>query len=190
MRTYEYIVLFKPDLSDSALTEAVEKVKDLLNQKGRVYGIDVWGKKKLAYEVKKYTKGVYVRYVCAVDPDHVIEVERVCRIADEVMRFLMVKLDDEVNDAKLIEEWGEEPTYEIASSDDRRSDSPRDRSSDDDDSGDKPKRDTSSDDDKSDDGKSDDDKSDDDKSDDDKSDDDKSDDDDVSDDDSDDDSDD
>jgi small subunit ribosomal protein S6 len=121
MRTYEYLVLLKPDLNDEQLGAAVGKLRSVIDSRGRVFAIDFWGKKKLAYEVKKYAKGFYVRFVLAAPPDHLEEIERVTRIHADVMKFLAVKLDDTADIAKLEEQYGPEPVFELKTGDEPKS---------------------------------------------------------------------
>ena len=113
MRTYEYLVLLKPDLTDEQLGAAINKLRGVIDSRGRVFAIDFWGKKKLAYEVKKYAKGFYVRYVMTAPQDHIDEIERVTRIHSDVMKFLTVKLEDAADVAALEAKYGPEPVFEL-----------------------------------------------------------------------------
>lgn len=130
MRTYEFFILLKPDLSDEQIKANIDRLQDVIDTNGRVYAIDFWGKKKLAYEVKKFTKGYYVRLVMTADPAHIEELERITRITQDVMKFLVVKLADQVDAEALEEKYGtERPAFEI-----RKPEEASDHSSDDQDS--------------------------------------------------------
>ena len=120
MRTYEYLVLLKPDLNDEQLGAAIAKLRGVIDSRGRVFAIDFWGKKKLAYEVKKYAKGFYVRFVLTAPPDHLDEVERVTRIHPDVMKFLAVKLEEAADVAALEAKYGPEPVFELRTGDENK----------------------------------------------------------------------
>ena len=129
MRTYEYIVLLKPDLTDEQIQNDINRIRSKTDDKGRVFSIDFWGKKKLAFEVKGFAKGFYIRFVMAAEPDHIGEIERITRIMPDVMKFLTVKLSDEADIEKLEEQYGAEPKFELRGSESPRS-KPEDRSHD------------------------------------------------------------
>ncbi len=113
MRTYEYILLLKPDLTDDQVQANVDRFRSVVEENGRVFLIDFWGKKKLAYEINKYSKGFYFRFVFTAEPDHIEEIERICRINADVIRFLTVKLADKVDVEKLEEEYGAETSFTL-----------------------------------------------------------------------------
>ncbi len=63
MRKYESIVVFSPELNKGQLSEQISKVKEILTNAGGVQGdiyVEEWGKRKIAYTVKKQTMGYYV----------------------------------------------------------------------------------------------------------------------------------
>jgi len=98
MREYETITILRPDL----LEEGVERVKGRVVQVvdrmgGRMLRFDNWGKRKLAYEVKKYPKGIYLYFLYLGGPDVSAEVERNLKMWDDVIRYMTVKLEHEVD---------------------------------------------------------------------------------------------
>ncbi len=91
MRQYEMMYIIKPDLEEEALKAVVAKVEDLLTKNGaEITKADVMGKKKLAYEIKDYREGVYVLLFFQVDGAAIAEIERVLRITEEVIKYLLV----------------------------------------------------------------------------------------------------
>lgn len=97
MNEYETIYVTRPDLDAAEQTRLDEKFESVISKDGTILVKEVWGKRKLAYEIKKHTYGNYT-YVNFVGPaDIPTEIERSVRIEDNVIRFLTVKLDDTVD---------------------------------------------------------------------------------------------
>ena len=98
MKRYETIVIVDPDLSKEAEAPVFERVNDLIPQyKGFLIETDDWGTKKLAYDIKKKSRGHYVRLDFCGDGALVQEMERFFRIDDKVMKFMTVLLDGEAD---------------------------------------------------------------------------------------------
>jgi small subunit ribosomal protein S6 len=91
VRDYELMYIVRPDVDDDALRAAVESVKSLIEgQGGEVRKTTMWGKRRLAYEVKHLRDGHYVIAELRLDGSKVAEVERALRIHDSVFRHLLV----------------------------------------------------------------------------------------------------
>jgi small subunit ribosomal protein S6 len=94
-RKYETIFILDPDLEEEAAKSAVEKIKGILTQgNGEILKIEDWGKRKLAYEVKKKSKGHYILIHLAGTPALLSELERNFRVMDAVIKFQSVRLDE------------------------------------------------------------------------------------------------
>ena len=91
MNKYEVMVIVKP--ADEETNKAViEKVEALIARVGgTVEKVDRWGKRRLAYAVKKFTDGFYVLINFEAAPAEIKEIDRVLKINDEVLRHLIVK---------------------------------------------------------------------------------------------------
>ena len=90
---YEIAVLYHPDL-EVDLTKAEEKVTKLVTGNGgKVVSADNWGKRKLAYPIKKQDFAVYVFYTVELPAESVAKVESTLNITDEVIRYLITKPD-------------------------------------------------------------------------------------------------
>lgn len=98
MRRYETIVIIDPDLSEDDRTTLISRIKEIIpQQKGEFLQEDLWGVKKLAYDIKKKPRGYYARFdYCGVGST-VDELERFCRIDDRVMKYLTVQLAEEAD---------------------------------------------------------------------------------------------
>lgn len=94
MPLYEFIVIVRPSLSDEETTKVVEKMKGVLDKSGAtVLKCENWGKRKLAYEVKRERKGIFVFFNYQSPGTVVSELERSCRMEDSVIKFLTVRVD-------------------------------------------------------------------------------------------------
>ncbi len=102
MRRYETIVIVDPDLNDDDRTTLFNRVKEIIpQQQGVLLKEDLWGTKKLAYEIKKKPRGFYARFdYCGMGPA-VDEIERFFRIDDGVLKYLTVLLADEADPEKI-----------------------------------------------------------------------------------------
>ena len=105
MRRYETIFIIDPDLSEEGRAPLFERLKDLFPQhNGLLVEIDEWGAKKLAYEIKKKSRGYYVRLDYCGTGILVNEIERFFRIDDRVLKYMTVLLEKNVNIETVKEE--------------------------------------------------------------------------------------
>ena len=95
MRVYEELFILKPDTVEEEVDGFVEQIQHVItNGKGTVDKTDKWGVRKLAYRVQKYNEGLYVLIQFSSTPDLVKEVERRMRVADQVIKFITVRIDE------------------------------------------------------------------------------------------------
>ena len=114
MRFYETLYLLPPDLSEDDYQEIIQKFNTLIEkQKGVVIKVDVWGKKELAYRVKKFDKGYYVLLQFCGRPGITAILERDLRLDDRVMKFHTVKLADEADPEELKKQYSP-PQQEVS----------------------------------------------------------------------------
>lgn len=93
MNSYELAVLYHPSL-EVDLSKAEDRVlKILTDNGGKVVATDNWGKRKLAYPIKKNEHAIYVFYTVELPSSNVAKVESTLNITDEVIRFLITKPD-------------------------------------------------------------------------------------------------
>jgi len=120
VRDYELMYIVRPELDDEALRNAAKSVRSLIeSQGGEVVKTTLWGKRRLAYEVKRLRDGYYVLVVLRVDGSKVAPVERALRIHDTVFRHLLVlhqgampEPDGDIEEAQLPVEAGGVPEPE------------------------------------------------------------------------------
>jgi small subunit ribosomal protein S6 len=90
---YEVAVLYDPDL-EIDLEKATSRVETIFTDNGgKVVKLDNWGKRKLAYPIKKHEAGIYIFYTVDFPAESVQKVETTLNITDEVIRFLITKPD-------------------------------------------------------------------------------------------------
>ena len=105
MKRYETIVIVDPDLSDEGRGPVFDRVKDIIPQLGgTLIDIEDWGSKRLAYEIKKKSRGYYARLDYCGAGAVVDEMERFFRIDDRVMKYLTVVIAEDVDPEALLAE--------------------------------------------------------------------------------------
>ncbi|HVW22895.1 MAG TPA: 30S ribosomal protein S6 [Candidatus Saccharimonadales bacterium] len=93
MNQYEIAVLYHPDL-EVDLSKAEDRVKKIITDNGgKVVAADNWGKRKLAYQIKRNEHAVYVFYTVELPGETIAKVESTLNITDEVIRFLITRPD-------------------------------------------------------------------------------------------------
>ena len=92
MRPYEAMVVLEPGLGEEALEAALDRfTKAVTRQGGEVTHIDRWGRRRLAYEIAGHTEGYYALLKFKGSPAAAIELDRILRITDGVLRHLIVR---------------------------------------------------------------------------------------------------
>ena len=95
MKAYELLLLLNPSLDDEARAAVLDKTHGVITADGGVVdAVDSWGKRKLAYEIAKQTEGDYVLIDFHTAPASIAELDRVLRITDPVIRFMLVRRED------------------------------------------------------------------------------------------------
>lgn len=99
MKEYELTVLIHPDL-EVDLETPLAKVRDIVtNAGGSIKKEDNWGKKKLAYPIKREEFAVYVCMDVELPADAPLKISNILNITDEVLRYLLVKVDEKARKA-------------------------------------------------------------------------------------------
>ena len=92
MREYEVLYIVRADLDDEKVQDAVKRVNTLIERSGgSIERTNLWGKRKLAYEVKHQKEGSYVLQDFQFEPNRVPELEAALKISEEVLRHLIVR---------------------------------------------------------------------------------------------------
>jgi len=97
-REYETIYVLRPNTTNEQVAEVNTRVRHVIEgMGGKVIKLDNWGKRRLAYEVAKERKGIYLYWLYLASPGVVEETERNLRMLDSVVRYLTVKVDENVD---------------------------------------------------------------------------------------------
>jgi small subunit ribosomal protein S6 len=97
-REYETIYILRPNTPNEGVSEVNTRIKGVIESMGgKIIKLDNWGKRRLAYEVAKERKGIYLYWLYLAQPGVVEETERNLRMLDSVIRYLSVKVDDNVD---------------------------------------------------------------------------------------------
>jgi len=100
MRNYEVTYIAHPDLDAEAFKQLNAQVQAwITDNSGKVEKVDVWGKRKLAYQINKQNEGQYVLLQTHMDPAFCIQLEHQFRLQESIMRFLVVAVDEEAEPA-------------------------------------------------------------------------------------------
>ncbi|MFQ6112423.1 MAG: 30S ribosomal protein S6, partial [Nitrospinota bacterium] len=116
MNTYESIFILNPDLPEEKVEEHIRAVEDLIKASGgTVAQVERWGKKRLAYEVKKHRYGIYVLVHFSGPANTVPEIERYYKITEPVMKYLSIRTEELPEPpAKAAPEEAEAPEQAVA----------------------------------------------------------------------------
>jgi len=122
-REYETVYILRPGSDDESSSKARERVEGIIeNSGGHVMKFDDWGLRKLAYEMRDRTEGVYHErgvyqyYRFLAPPETVAEVERNLRILDQVMKYLTVKLDEDLLADERLAQGVEDEAHDVNAS--------------------------------------------------------------------------
>ena len=93
MNKYESVIIVNPNVDEAGLKALEEKFTGLINENGKVESVENMGKKRLAYEISKFNEATYMLFNFEAKPDSIAELERVYRITDDIIKFIVVKKD-------------------------------------------------------------------------------------------------
>ena len=111
MSAYETMIVISSKLDEEATAAMIARFTNLISENGSVLSVDEWGKRRLAYEIQKETDGYYVLITFECDPSFIMELERIYRITDGLLRSLVVRLEHPP-DAKTLKGGTTEPEEE------------------------------------------------------------------------------
>ena len=95
MRNYELMFILHPDLDEANVETNVERVKSWITESGgSIIKQELWGKRRLAYKIRKQAEGIYVLLQASLEPAFTSEMERNLRLTEQIMRFLLTAMDE------------------------------------------------------------------------------------------------
>lgn len=95
MKNYEVLFILDPVMDDSEKNVMIERVKEIINDGGEAGEVDIWGNRRLAYEINKKKDGFYVLIQFKANADMPKELDRRLRISDSIMRHIIVCKDEQ-----------------------------------------------------------------------------------------------
>ena len=96
MRSYQSVLILKPDIEDTREDEALGKIGEFIKGNGgAILKTEKWGKKRLAYRVKKNRFGIYLNLYHTLEPSGVIDLEKKYKLFDLIIKFMVVSLTDD-----------------------------------------------------------------------------------------------
>ncbi|MCH8312020.1 MAG: 30S ribosomal protein S6 [Nitrospinae bacterium] len=95
MRSYQSVLILKPDFDETQVGESLEKITSLIKSHGgECLKVDKWGKKRLAYKVKKNRFGYYLNIYHTCENEKVSSLEAKYKLYDAIIKFMVLRLDD------------------------------------------------------------------------------------------------
>ena len=95
MRSYQSVLILKPDIDESRADEAFEKIGEFIKSNGGAcLKIEKWGKKRLAYRIKKNRFGIYLNIYHTLDSAKTTDLESKYRLFDLIIKFMLLRLTD------------------------------------------------------------------------------------------------
>jgi small subunit ribosomal protein S6 len=91
MNNYELVVILSQSIADEAKVAFAEKMKELIILNGELTNVDEWGKKTLAYEIKKQKEGFYILFTFTSKPDSISEIDRIIGLDESVLKHMIIK---------------------------------------------------------------------------------------------------
>jgi small subunit ribosomal protein S6 len=92
LRDYELVVILSPEIGDDVIGESLDRLQqNITGRGGEIVDVNHWGRRRLAYPIKRHLEGNYVVSQIKLDPAQVPDLEGSLRISEEVLRHLIVK---------------------------------------------------------------------------------------------------
>jgi len=95
-RTYELMFIVRPDMVDEDLNKLISTLGSSVTSAGGTIKSEIWGKRRLAYTVRRFNDGIFVLLIIDGTGTMVHEVERRLRVTEQVIKFITVRTDEEV----------------------------------------------------------------------------------------------
>lgn len=96
MRDYELVVVVHPDVGDDGFSETLGRINNFIQERGgEIKNVDPWGRRRLAYPLRRKLEAYYAVTHFAAEPQAIRPLEASLDLAEDVMRHLVIKLDEE-----------------------------------------------------------------------------------------------
>ena len=109
MRSYQSVLILKPDIEDTRVDEALGKIGEFIkSNRGACLKTEKWGQKRRAYRVKKNRFGIYLNIYHTLEPSGIIELEKKYKLFDLIIKYMVLHLTDDELERALDREDEEE----------------------------------------------------------------------------------
>ena len=121
MKPYELLLIITPDHDENEAEALTDQVKGIIENGGTLLKLDPWGKKRLAYPIRKRSEGYYVLYIFESAPSFVAELNQALYVIETILRYMIVQYEDDIDklkaelaaEAEPSTSEGEQPTPEV-----------------------------------------------------------------------------
>ncbi len=95
LRDYEMVVILSPEIGDDVVGESLDRLsQNITSRGGEVVDVNHWGRRRLAYPIRRHLEGNYVVSQVKLDPDQIPDLESNLRISEEVIRHMIVRANE------------------------------------------------------------------------------------------------
>jgi len=95
LRNYHSVLILKPDLDEDQVDQSVEKITSIINKfGGSILKLDKWGKKRLAYRIKKNKFGYYLNVYHTCEQGRVLDLEKGYQLYEQIIKYLVIRLEE------------------------------------------------------------------------------------------------
>ena len=110
MKPYELLLIITPDYDENEAEALTNQVKGIIENGGSLLKVDPWGKKRLAYPIRKRSEGYYVLYIFECVTSFVAELNQSLHVIEPILRYMVVQYEDDIEKlkAELTGETGED----------------------------------------------------------------------------------
>lgn len=98
------MLIITPDHEENEAEALTENVKGIIEGSGNLINVDAWGKRRLAYPIRKRTEGFYVVYVFESEPSFIAQLNQALRVNEAILRHMIVLYEDDVEKLKTLQE--------------------------------------------------------------------------------------
>ncbi len=114
MKPYELLLIITPDHDEKEAEALTDQVKGIIENGGTLLKLDPWGKKRLAYPIRKRSEGYYVLYIFESAPNFVAELNQALHVIEAILRYMIVQYEDDIDKLKAeLAEEAEPSTSEV-----------------------------------------------------------------------------
>lgn len=122
LRSYQSVIILKPDLEDSQVDQSIAKIEQFFQKSGgNTLKLEKWGKKRLAYKVRKNKFGFYLNIYHTCANDKVSSLEREYQLFNQIIKYLIIKIEDKDMDRIMKEAESAEAAEAADDSDGQKS---------------------------------------------------------------------